>query len=113
MSGKVLDFAQKREQNIENKRRQFERVLFQNFLGAYTVIDQGGAIYPVSLVDISHDGLSTCAFKYAPLSYFLVNAYVSTSFKSNTSSVPTLKYIMRTSLKLHIMICTTWYISYF
>lgn len=60
MSGKVLDFAQKREQNIEKKRRQFERVLFQNLLGAYTAIDQGGAIFPVSLVDISHDG---CLFQ--------------------------------------------------
>lgn len=60
MSGKVLDFANKREQNIEKKRRQFERVVFQNFLGAYSVIDQGGSLFPVSLVDISHDG---CLFQ--------------------------------------------------
>jgi hypothetical protein len=60
MSEKVLDFTSKREENIEKKRRNFERVLFQNFLGAYTVIDQGGTIYPVSLVDISHDG---CLFQ--------------------------------------------------
>jgi len=60
MSGKVLDFANKREQNIEKKRRQFERVVFQNFLGAYSVIDQGGSLFPVSLVDVSHDG---CLFQ--------------------------------------------------
>lgn len=60
MSDKVLDFKLKREENIEKKRRQFERVLFQNFLGAYTVIDQGGTVYPVTLVDISHDG---CLFQ--------------------------------------------------
>lgn len=60
MTEKVLDFIGKRKENIEKKRRNFERLLFQNFLGAYTVIQQGEAIYPVSLVDISHDG---CLFQ--------------------------------------------------
>lgn len=60
MADKVLDFAEKRAENIEKKRRQFERLLFNNFLGAYTVVDQGGTIYPVSLVDISREG---CLFQ--------------------------------------------------
>lgn len=56
----MLDFSEKRKENIEKKRRQFERLLFNNFLGAYTVVDQGGSIYPVSLVDISREG---CLFQ--------------------------------------------------
>lgn len=60
MTDKVLDFNAKREENIEQKRRQFERILFNNFLGAYTVVDQGGTIYPVSLVDVSREG---CLFQ--------------------------------------------------
>lgn len=60
MADKVLDFQEKRKENIEQKRRQFERILFNNFLGAYTVVDQGGSIYPVSLVDVSREG---CLFQ--------------------------------------------------
>jgi hypothetical protein len=60
MTDKVLDFNARREENIEQKRRQFERILFNNFLGAYTVVDQGGTIYPVSLVDVSREG---CLFQ--------------------------------------------------
>lgn len=60
MTDKVLDFAEKRQANIEKKRRNFERIVFQNFLGAYSVIDNDGSIYPVTLVDISHDG---CLFQ--------------------------------------------------
>ena len=57
---KVIDFKAKREENVEKKRRAFERVLFQNFLGAYTVIADGDLVYPVTLVDLSHDG---CLFQ--------------------------------------------------
>lgn len=56
----VINFQEKRKENIEKKRRTFERVLFQNFLGAYTVIAADDTVYPVSLVDISHDG---CLFQ--------------------------------------------------
>ncbi|MCK5882717.1 MAG: PilZ domain-containing protein [Bacteriovoracaceae bacterium] len=56
MSDKVLDFNKKREENIEHKRRAFERIVFNNFLGAYATMDEGGGIYPLNLVDISHDG---------------------------------------------------------
>ena len=60
MTEKVLDFNEKRQANIEKKRRNFERIVFQNFLGAYSVIDNEGSIYPVTLVDISYDG---CLFQ--------------------------------------------------
>ena len=60
MADKVLDFGKKREEYIEKKRRSFERILFQNFLGAYSVISNDGSVYPVTLVDISHEG---CLFE--------------------------------------------------
>ena len=55
---KVLDFNKKKADTIEQKRRAFNRVVFQNFLGAYSVIDDQGSIYPVTLVDIAGDGCS-------------------------------------------------------
>ncbi len=57
MSGtKILDFSTKRKEVVEQKRRSFERVLFQNFLGVYSVIDTAGGIFPITLVDISPEG---------------------------------------------------------
>lgn len=72
---KVVDFSEKRKQSIEQKRRTFERVVFQEFLGVYSVIDDQGSNYPVSLVDISHDG---CQFQL-PFS-----AKAKNQFKSGT-----------------------------
>ncbi len=60
MTDKLLDFVGKRKENIEQKRRSFERILFQNFLGAYTVLDNHGTVYPVTLIDISQEG---CLFQ--------------------------------------------------
>lgn len=60
MSEKLINFVQKRKEAVEQKRRTFERILFQNMFGAYTVLDRNGVITPISLVDISHDG---CLFK--------------------------------------------------
>jgi hypothetical protein len=54
---KVVDFSEKRKQTIEQKRRSFERVVFQEFLGVYSVIDDQGSSYPIKLVDISAEGL--------------------------------------------------------
>jgi hypothetical protein len=55
---KVLDFNKKKADTIEQKRRAFNRIVFQNFLGAYSVIDDNGTIYPVTMVDIAGDGCS-------------------------------------------------------
>lgn len=60
MSTKILNFVEKRKETIEQKRRSFERVLFQNFMGSYSVIDGQDTIYPISLVDVSKDG---CQFQ--------------------------------------------------
>lgn len=57
---KVVDFAAKRKESIEQKRRTFERVVFQEFLGVYTVVDDQGSGFPIKLVDISGDG---CQFQ--------------------------------------------------
>ena len=60
MSDKVLDFVKKRKENIEEKRRNFERIMFDNVMGTYSVIDKEGSIYPVTLIDISNTG---CLFE--------------------------------------------------
>lgn len=52
----IIDFSNHRKKNIESKKRAFERVFLGNFLGCYSVIDGKGAIYEVTLVDISEDG---------------------------------------------------------
>ncbi len=54
---KVFDFGEKRRQNIEQKRRQFERVVFEEFLGVDAVIDDNGTGYTVKLLDVSREGL--------------------------------------------------------
>ena len=78
---KVVDFNEKRKQSIEQKRRTFERVVFQEFLGVYTVIDDQGSSYPIKLVDISGEG---CQFQ-VPFSLKAKN-----QFKSGTET--TLKF---------------------
>jgi hypothetical protein len=57
---KVIDFSEKRKKSIEQKRRSFERVVFQEFLGVYTVLDDLGAGYPIKLLDFSTEG---CQFQ--------------------------------------------------
>ena len=57
---KVISFKEKRDQVVEDKRRSFERVVFDNIVGAYSVIDDEGSIYPIRLVDISKTG---CLFQ--------------------------------------------------
>lgn len=53
----VLSFEKRRQQAIEDKKRTFERVLFKDFLGCYTEIDDQGTTFPVKIIDISRDGL--------------------------------------------------------
>ena len=55
---KVLDFNKKKADTIEQKRRAFNRIDYKNFLGAYSLIDDNGSIYPVTMVDIAGDGCS-------------------------------------------------------
>jgi hypothetical protein len=57
---KVISFLDERNSRVEKKRRNFERVLFKNFLGSYSVIDAAGSIYKIEMVDISETG---CLFQ--------------------------------------------------
>lgn len=57
---KVVDFNAKRKKNIEQKKRNFERVVFDEFLGVYSVVDDQGSSYPIKLIDVSKDG---CQFQ--------------------------------------------------
>jgi hypothetical protein len=77
----VVNFAEKRKKSIEQKKRTFERVVFQEFLGVYSVVDDQGSNFPIKLVDISHDG---CQFQM-PFSVKATN-----QFKSGTEM--TLKF---------------------
>lgn len=68
---KVIDFNKKRQESIEQKRRSFERVVFQEFLGVYTVVDDQGSGFPIKLIDISKDG---CQFQ-VPYSLKAMNQF--------------------------------------
>ncbi len=57
---KVFDFNERRKQSIEQKRRSFERVMFDELLGVDVVVDDEGSGYPLKLVDVSHQG---CLFQ--------------------------------------------------
>lgn len=54
---KVFDFESKRRQSIEQKRRTFERVMFDDVMGVEAMIDDNGSGHPVKLLDVSRDGL--------------------------------------------------------
>lgn len=56
-NNKVIDFGSARKAKIEERRRRYERVLFQKVLGAY-VVAEGEGLKAVELVDLSLDGLS-------------------------------------------------------
>lgn len=70
---KVVDFGARRKDAIEQKRRTFERVVFQEFLGVETVVDDQGSGFPVKLVDISGEG---CQFQL-PYSKKALNQFTS------------------------------------
>lgn len=57
MTNVVIDFNTKRNQAIKEKRREFERVLFQQILGVYSTLEDSGGLIPIQLVDISQKGL--------------------------------------------------------
>ena len=53
----IVDFKSVRSEKIEERRREYERVLFKNTLGVYTVIKQKG-LHAIEVLDISEGGLS-------------------------------------------------------
>lgn len=59
-SDNIINFNARRDQKIESKRRNFERILFSDFLGSYGVIDHFEHLYKVKFIDISYSG---CQFQ--------------------------------------------------
>lgn len=92
---KVVDFAEKRKKNIEQKRRSFERVVFQEFLGVYSVIDDMGSAFQIKLLDISGIG---CQFQ-VPFS-----AKAKNQFKSGTETTIKLFFTKGTYLPAVIVV---------
>ncbi len=60
MPSNVINFNKKRDEVVEKKRRNFERILFKDLMGCYTVVDKNDTLYSVELVDISEEG---CLFQ--------------------------------------------------
>jgi hypothetical protein len=56
---KVVQFSEVRKEKQENLKREYERVLFNRILGAYTVVERLG-LKPVEMRDISRTG---CSFR--------------------------------------------------
>jgi hypothetical protein len=56
---KVVQFSEVRKEKQENLKREYERVLFNRILGAYTVVEKLG-LKPVEMRDISRSG---CSFR--------------------------------------------------
>ncbi|MBL7666255.1 MAG: PilZ domain-containing protein [Bacteriovoracaceae bacterium] len=56
MAKKVIDFNEERKRKVEQKRRNIERVVLNDIMGCYSVVDKAGTNYPLKLIDISHNG---------------------------------------------------------
>lgn len=56
MTAQVIDFKKKRAENIEKKKRQFERVLFSEFVQCYTVTNNKTGLFSVTVIDVSQSG---------------------------------------------------------
>jgi hypothetical protein len=54
---KVINLTTIRAEKIEERRREYERIVFKNTLGVYTVMEQKG-LHAIELLDISEGGLS-------------------------------------------------------
>lgn len=54
----VLSFDSARKEQIEERRRNYERVLFKNVLGVYSVMEQQRGLHAIELLDISDKGMS-------------------------------------------------------
>ena len=52
----LLSFSSVRKEKIEEKRRNYERVMFRDILNVYTTVENSG-LQPIELIDISRGGL--------------------------------------------------------
>jgi len=53
---KVISLQSVREEKIEEKRREYERVVFRSSFGVYTVMEQKG-LHAIEIIDISEGGV--------------------------------------------------------
>ncbi len=92
MEDNVIKFRNKKTQVVEQKKREFGRVLFDELLGVYSVINDNEAIFQVKIVDISKTGVliqvpldPKAKQKFRPTSvhsmrfYFTKNTYIQVS----------------------------------
>jgi hypothetical protein len=56
MTDSVIDFVGKRHEAIAQRKREFERILFKNFLGVYMSLEDHLKAVETELVDISDKG---------------------------------------------------------
>ncbi len=79
-SHQVVDFGKAREQKLEEKRRNTERLFFTQLLGIYGVTDQEKML-PIDLVDMSMEGIAFKVTEQAALpkemKSFVVRLYFS------------------------------------
>ena len=54
--GNLLSFSSIRKEKIEEKRRNYERVMFRDILNVYTIVENTG-LQPIELIDISRGGM--------------------------------------------------------
>jgi hypothetical protein len=57
MTESIINFVEKRNEAIEQRRREFERIFFKNFLGVYIVLESEISANSAQIVDISEKGL--------------------------------------------------------
>jgi len=90
---KVVDFNQVRTQKMDEKRRKTERIIFQNLLGVYCVVDNS-QMKQLQLVDVSEDGIA-----------FLVPFNVKNPWPSETGEMPIRLYFTQdTYLPIQVQI---------
>lgn len=56
-SKKVVDLNAYREVKNEERRREYERVLFHKILGVYSFAEKDGKLFNVEILDISYSGI--------------------------------------------------------
>lgn len=76
-TGNVVSLNEAREERIEERRREFERVVFRSNFGAYTPVE-GRGLQAIELVDISEGGV---LFQVAESSHFSLQPGETTSVR--------------------------------
>lgn len=54
---KIIDFTKKRKERLKARRRQVERIMFRDFVGAKAVFRDADKIIPIEFINLSHKGV--------------------------------------------------------